>query len=205
MSELSIQWHGWDATCAAWHGPDELDFSLAGSRGLLGRLRQFSGSWTGRLGTPAGGGIPLSLWASVHDLGDTALAALDADGSPGGPLEVLLVAPAQRRPKLRAELAFEFVSYLRFLEGAASSGRELALHEYIEHALAEPADPLRTDALVFSIENRLLEPDVQFLVSQQAERLAMSMIAWMAERDGAEPMDACIRSRARNIDTGVLQ
>ena len=205
MSGLSIQWHGWDATSAAWHGPDELDFRLAGSRGLLGRLRQFSGSWTGRLGTPSWGGVPLSLWASVHDLGDTGLAVLDADGSPGGPLEVVLVAPAQRRPKLRAELAFEFVSYLRFLEGAASSGRELALHEYIEDALAEPFEPARADALVFSIENRPLEPDVQFLVSQQAERLAMSMIAWMAERDGAEPREACIRSRAGNIFTDVLQ
>jgi len=193
MSGLVIEWHGWDSTSGAWHGPDELDFSLAGCRGILGRLRQFSSSWTGRLGVPAAGRMPLSLWASVRDLGDAGLAVLDADGSPGGPLEVVLVAPVQRRPRLRAELAFEFVSYLTFLEGAASSGRELVLHEYIERTLAEPAG---AGALIFSIENRPLEPDVQYLVSEQAERLAMSMIAWMAERDGLDLRDASIRERA---------
>ena len=99
MSGLVIEWHGWDSTSGAWHGPDELDFSLAGCRGILGRLRQFSSSWTGRLGVPAAGRMPLSLWASVRDLGDAGLAVLDADGSPGGPLEVVLVAPVQRRPQ----------------------------------------------------------------------------------------------------------
>jgi hypothetical protein len=114
----------------------------------------------------------------------------------------VLVAPPVRRPKLRAELAFEFASYLRFLEGAQSSGRELALYEYIERVLTEPAGP---NTLVFSIETRPMDPDVQFLISEQAERLVMSMVAWMAEKDAPGRPERATRARAAAIDAGVLQ
>ena len=202
MSDSCIEWHGWDSTSSAWYGPDELSHSLAGCRSILARLRRFSGSWYGRLGAQAPDGLPLSLFASVHDLGDTGLAALDLEGVAGGPLEVVLVAPPVRRPKLRAELAFEFASYLRFLEGAQSSGRELALYEYIERVLTEPAGP---NTLVFSIETRPMDPDVQFLISEQAERLVMSMVAWMAEKDAPGRPERATRARAAGIAAGVLQ
>jgi hypothetical protein len=197
-----IEWHGWDATSSAWHGPDELDFSLAGCRGLLGRLRQSSGSWYGRLRAQSPGGLPFSLWAGVHDLGDSSLATLNVDGATGGPSEVVLVVPAERRSKLREEFAFEFVSYLTFLEGAARSGRELALNEHVEQTLA--AAPL-TNTVVFSVENGILEPDMQLLVSENAERLAMAMIAWMREKDELAQAGVCIPERAAAIEAGVLQ
>jgi hypothetical protein len=41
--------------------------------------------------------------------------------------------------------------------------------------------------LVFSIETRFLEREVQILIAEQVERLAMSMIAWMIEKDAAHP------------------
>ena len=49
-----------------------------------------------------------------------------------------------------------------------------------------------------------MDPEVQYLISEQAERLAMSMIAWMAERDGLD-LECWHPGRARTIDTGVLQ
>ena len=175
-----IQLHGWDARLHAWHGPDELTFKLTGCRRILGKLRQLPGSWYGRLRAEIPGGVPLSFCASIHDLGDAGLASLDLDGSPYGPMEVLLVVPAQRRSKIRPELAFEFVAFLRFLEGPESVGAEMAIHDYIERVLREAGE---RESLIFSIETRSVEPEVRILISQQAERLAMSMIAWMAEKD----------------------
>jgi hypothetical protein len=91
------------------------------------------------------------------------------------------VVPVERRPRIRPELAFEFVSFLRFLEGAQSLGTEMAIHDHIQHALAGPAPPA---TLVFSIETRTVAPDTHLLIAQQTEKLAMSMIQWMAEKDG---------------------
>lgn len=107
-----IQLHGWDARLHAWHGPDELTFKLTGCRRILGKLRQLPGSWYGRLRAEVPGGVPLSFCASIHDLGDAGLASLDLDGSPHGPMEVLLVITAQRRSKIRPDLAFEFAAEL---------------------------------------------------------------------------------------------
>jgi hypothetical protein len=39
--------------------------------------------------------------------------------------------------------------------------------------------------LVFSIETRFLESEVQILIAEQVERLALSMIAWMTEKDAS--------------------
>jgi hypothetical protein len=59
-------------------------------------------------------------------------------------------------------------------------GSEMAIHEYIQRVVGE-AD--RRSTLVFSIETRFVVPESRMSISQQAERLAMSMIAWMAEKD----------------------
>lgn len=176
----SIELHGWDSRAHAWHGPDELTYTLNGCRHILSKLRELPGSWYGRLRARERGGPPLSFCASIHDLGDAGLAVIDMEGSPGGPLEIILVVPAQRRAKVRPDLAFEFVSFLRFLEGPESLGSEMAIHDYIERALHEAANPT---TLIFSVQTRFVLPEAQILISQQADRLAMSMTAWMAEKD----------------------
>ncbi len=182
MSPERIELHGWDAEAQAWHGPDELALTLRGCRALLHKLREAPGSWYGRLRAQAPGEMPLNLCAAVHDLGDAGLAILDIEGSPGGPLEIILVVPAQRRAKIRQDLAFEFVSFLRFLEGAESVGAEIALHDYVERVLRQDGEPA---TLIFTIESPSTPADAHLPLSQQAERLAASMIAWMAAKDGS--------------------
>ena len=186
--------HGWDSRGQEWHGPDELAYTLSGSRQILRKLRPLASSWHGRLHAQMPGHLSLNLCASIHDLGDAGLAVIDLEGSPGGPLEVTLVVPAHRRTRVRKEFAFEFAAFLRFLEGPESSGSELAIHDYIQRVLRE------TDAattLVFSIETRYLEREVQILIAQQVERLAISMIAWMTEKDAAHStrLSGALRTR----------
>jgi hypothetical protein len=182
----AIELHGWDARTQSWHGPDELACNLAPCRHILNQLRTLPGSWYGRLQSRRWSGLTLSFCASIHDLGDAGLAVIDMEGSPGGPLQIILAVPAQRLPEARTDLAFEFVSFVRFLEGHETVGSELAIHDYIQRVLDEAAGP-RT--LVFSIESRHVLPEYHIVLSEQAERLAISMIAWMAEKDAARAQD----------------
>jgi hypothetical protein len=177
-----IELHGWDAATQSWHGPDELAYNLAPCRGILNRLRKLSGSWYGRLRSHQRHELMLNFCASIHDLGDAGLAVIDMEGSPGGPLQIILVVPAQRLPRVRPDLAFEFVSFVRFLEGPETVGSELAIHDYIQNVLARVAEP---KTLVFSLESRYVLPEYHIVLSEQAEKLAMSMIAWTAEKDEA--------------------
>jgi hypothetical protein len=178
--EGRVELHGWDSLARAWHGPTELAFTLRGCGRILSQLREMPGSWYGKLRTEAPEEPPLDFHVSIHDLRDAGLALLDIEGSPGGPLEVILAIPAQRRVRIRPEMAFEFVAFLGFLNGPGNAGSEMAIHDYIQRALGEADEP---STLVFSIETRFAVPESRLLISRQAERLAMSMIAWMAEKD----------------------
>jgi len=182
--EPSIVLHGWDSRGQVWHGPDELAYALSSSREILRKLRPLASSWHGRLHTQLPGRLSIDFYASIHDLGDAGLAIIDLEGSPGGPLEVTLVVPAHRRARVRKDFAFEFAAFLRFLEGPVSSGSELAIHDYIHRVLSETGS---ATTLVFSIETRFLEREVQILIAEQVERLAISMIAWMNEKDASHP------------------
>ncbi len=173
-----IELHGWDSEEQAWHGPDEISFQLAGSRRLLSRLRELHGCWHGKIRAQGPGVPPLTFCAQIYDLGDAGLATLDMEGSPGGPLEIVLVVPAGRRHKLRQELPFEFASFVRFLGGPSPEGWELAVHDHVERALAE-TDPATT--IVFAFETRMVPPEVHILVAGETEKLIMALIAWMAE------------------------
>lgn len=180
----SVALHGWDSRGQVWHGPDELAYRLGGSRGILRQLRPLANSWHGRLHARMPGQLSVDFWASIHDLGDAGLAVIDLEGSPGGPLEVILVVPAHRRACVRKDFAFEFAAFLRFLEGPESSGSELAIHDYIHRVLHETA---AATTLVFSIETCFLEREVQILIAEQVERLAIGMIAWITEKDAWHP------------------
>ena len=181
MSETRlVELHGWDSRAGAWHGPTELTFTLRGCGRILSQLRELPGSWYGKLRTEEPEEPPLGFHVSIHDLSDAGLALLDIEGSPGGPLEVILAIPAQRRTRIRPELAFEFVAFLGFLKGLENPGSEMAIHDYVQRVLGEAGEPRD---LVFSIETRFFVPESRMLISEQAARLAMSMIAWMAEKD----------------------
>lgn len=181
--EPRIELHGWDWRGQVWHGPDELTFALNGSREILRKLRPLASSWHGKLHAQMPGQLSLDFYASIYDLSDAALAILNLEGSPGGPLEITVVIPAHRR--VRKDFAFEFAAFLRFLEGPESSGAELAIHDYIHRVLGE-RDAATT--LVFSIETCFIERELQILIAEQVERLAVSMLAWMTEKDAAHPV-----------------
>ena len=175
-----IELHGWDSRARAWHGPDEISFTLAGSRRLLNRFRELQGCWHGKLRAHGPGAPPLTFCTQVYDLGDAGLATIDMEGSPGGPLEFMLVIPASRRSRIRPDMPFEFASYTRFLEGPESQGSEIAIHDHLERALHE-TDPATT--LVISVETRFVPSEVRVLIADAAERLTMALIAWLEEKD----------------------
>lgn len=180
-SHYRIELHGWDSDALAWYGPDELAFRPDGCRYLVRRLLELPGSWHGMLRSQVPGEPPLAFRASFHDLADAGLGTIDLDGSPGGPLHIVLVVPARRRTRIRPELAFEFASFLRFLDGPEATGTELAIHDHIQRVLEQAAGAA---TLVFSIETRSVLPEVRVHLSQQAEKLIMAMIACMAQKDG---------------------
>ncbi len=175
-----IELHGWDSRNRAWYGPDELAYSLTGCRGLVAKLRELHGCWQGRLLAQAPGSPSLAFCVQLRDLGDVGLATLDLEGSPGGPVEALLIVPAQRRGRIRPELAFEFTSYLRFLDGPVSQGSEIAIHDHLERTLAETPDGV---TIVISVENHFISTEANLLAAEQAERMAMSLVGCMLEKD----------------------
>src|SRR6266567_4983432 len=141
MSETAfrrgIELHGGDPEAFGWHGPDELAFRPAGCRGLIRKLLDLPGSWHGMLRAKVAGEPSLSFRASFHNLADAGLGTIDLDGSPGGPMQIILVVPFPGRTRIRPELAFEFASFVRFLEGPETTGTELAIHDYIQRVLEQ--------------------------------------------------------------------
>ena len=183
-SRPCIALHGWDSRDQMWHGPDELAYTLSGSAQILRKLRPLASSWHGRLHAQMPGQLSLDFCTSIYDLGDAGLATIDLEGSPDGPLEVTLVVPAHRRARVRKDFAVEFAAFLRFLEGPKSSGSELAIHDHIHRVLSETG---AATTLVFSVETTFLEREVQILIAEEVERLAIGMIAWMTEKDATHP------------------
>jgi hypothetical protein len=181
LGKQRIELHGWDAGARAWHGPDELKFSLAGCRHIVQKLQELPGSWYGKLQAKCPGEPSIRFSVSIHDLGDAGLGVVDLDGSPGGPSELILVAPFQRRARLRPELAFEFISYVRFLGGPETSGAELAMYEHVQKVLESATESI---TIVFSVETPHAVPELKLHRAEPAGKLVMSMIASMAEKDG---------------------
>ena len=179
-SGCRIELHGWDSGAFAWYGPDEMAFRPSGCRYLVRKLLELPGSWHGVLRSRVAGEAPLAFRASFHDLVDAGLGTIEMDGSPGGPLQIVLVVPAARRTRVRPELAFEFASFLRFLEGPETIGTELAIHDYVQRVLDQTAG---SATLVFSVETRSIPAEVRLHLSQEAEKLITAMVACMARKD----------------------
>ena len=120
------------------------------------------------------------FFALVHDLSDCAMAVIYCDESKAGPAEIVVVAPSHRRTRLRAEFAFEFLSFARFL-GALSAEAEFEVHEAITAALAD--EPVSTNC-VFSISSGLLSDDLDPIVSRCAEKISVTLCYWLAASVG---------------------
>lgn len=182
-SERRVQMYGWDGRTETWSGPTGLSSPPRGSTRVLEALRVTPGqSWYGPVNCCATGQPPARFFALIHALGDSAVAMIYCHDSRTGPAEILAVVPPERRARLRAEFAFEFVAFARFLEALSESGA-LTVHDLITTAVAE-AGP--EDALVFSLSSGLWASDQDHMLSECVEKIAGSMLQWLAER-GSEP------------------
>jgi hypothetical protein len=126
----------------------------------------------------ATGEIPTRFFSLIHALGDCAVALIYCHDSRTGPLEIVAVIPPKLRARLRSDFAFEFVAFARFL-GALSEGGALTVHDLM--AAAMQAAPF-SEALVFSISTGLWTSDLDYVLSDCVERIALSMLEWVAER-----------------------
>jgi hypothetical protein len=124
----------------------------------------------------------MDFQTTVYDLTDAGLAMVHLDGFPHAPIGVVAVIPAERRPHLRPEFAFGFVSFLSFLGAMASPDSELAINDHLESVL-------RTDTastLIFTMEGSQLDSDTSIVASAYFENLSMAMLQWLC-RKHAEP------------------
>jgi hypothetical protein len=181
-TEAEIHLYGWNDQGGFWHGPTEIAPALNGAGSILRKLRNAPGTFHGKLHCNVRGLPGVDFQTTVYDLMDAGLAMVHLDGDLHAPIGVVAVIPAQRRPHLRPEFAFGFVSFLSFLGAAASPGSELAIHDYLESVL-------RTDtasALVFTVEGSQLDSDTSIVTSAYFENLAIAMLEWLNTKH-AEP------------------
>jgi hypothetical protein len=132
------------------------------------------------------------FFAVVHDLSDCAIATIYCDESKTGPAEILAVVPPDRLPRLRAEFAFEFLAFARFL-GSVGVGAELQVHDGIAAAISDTSD---SDTLVFSVSSGLWPSDLDHLLSQCVEKVAVVLCQWL--RGSSHHPVARTRSKSRS-------
>ena len=198
-----IHLYGWNDQGGFWFGPTEIAPALNGSGSILRKLRNAPGTFHGKLRCSVPGLPGMDFQTTVYDLTDAGLAMVHLDGFPHAPIGVVAVIPAQRRPHLRPEFAFGFVSFLSFLGAMATPDSELAINDYVENVL-------RTDtasALIFTMEGSQLDSETSIVASAYFENLSMAMLQWLctkhaetADRSEAAPaMAVCVAAGSRPI------
>jgi hypothetical protein len=177
--ESRIQLYGWDSRTETWNGPTGLSFSLRASRRLLQALQATPGrSWYGPVNCGSPGETPTRFFSLIHALCDCAVAMIYCNDSRTGPVEIVAVIPPELRARLRPDFAFEFVAFARFL-GALSEGGALTVHDLMAAAIQGTQF---SEALVFSISTGLWTSDLDHVLSGCVEKIALSMLEWVAER-----------------------
>jgi hypothetical protein len=177
--ESRIQLYGWDSRTETWNGPTGLSFSLRASRRLLQVLKAAPGrSWYGPVTCGAPGEAPTRFFSLIHAQCDCAVAMIYCNDSRTGPVEIVAAIPPELRARLRPDFAFEFVAFARFL-GALSEGGALTVHDLMAAAIRESQ---LSEALVFSLSTGLWTSDLDHVLSGCVEKIALSMLEWVAER-----------------------
>jgi hypothetical protein len=173
--------HGFDACNGFWHGPTEIARPQGRPGAILTKLRRSPGNFHGKLTHRVPGAPSLSFHASVYDLRDSGLAVIDFDAFDGGPAAVLSIIPAARRPLLRQDFAFSFVSFWHFRALHVSPDAEMKIHDYMEAALK--AEPGRS--LAFSVESEPGESEASITLAACIEDLSRGVHEWLCTRDAA--------------------
>jgi hypothetical protein len=178
-SQRSVHLYGWDSRTGTWSGPTGLGPEGRASQRLLKTLKAMPGtSWFGSMKCASPGDQPARFFTLVHRLEDCATAMLYCGDSKTGPAEVLAVIPAELRPRLRPEFAFEFLAFASFL-GAISESTAIDVQERIAAAIEESS---AENSLVFSLCTGLWPSDRDPVLSRCIETIAMGLLPWMAER-----------------------
>src|ERR1039457_202049 len=158
-AKRGIQLYGWDSRTGTWSGPTGLGSAGRASKRLLNTLRTMQGrSWFGALKCASPGEPEARFFVVVHDLQDCAVAMVYCGDSKTGPVEVLA-----------------FSSFL----GAVSESAAITVHDRIAAAIEESSP---ADSLVFSLCTGLWPSDLDPVLSQCVETIAMSLLPWLAER-----------------------
>lgn len=175
-AERRIQLYGWDSQGNVWHGPNELSLAGARPQRLETALRSAPGrSWYGPVSCSTPGEPANRFFAVIHCLADCGVAMVYCDESRTGPVELITIIPAELRPILRPDFAFELVAFASFL-GSVGGGANLAISEGITTALAETPP---SDSLVFSICTGLWASDLDYVLSRCVEKIAIAMLDWL--------------------------
>lgn len=183
-ARLDIQLYGWDSRNEVWHGPTEIGSCAAPDRRLLHALRSAasigSKSWYGPVSCCASREPTARFFVLVHDISDAAVVLIYCHESKAGPAEILAVVPANRRPHLRDEFAFEFLAFARLL-GTIGAGAELQVHDAIAAALADQHD---SEDLVFSISSVMWPGELDHALSRCVDKIAVTLCRWLDEPAG---------------------
>ncbi|MFN7996477.1 MAG: hypothetical protein U0Q18_22890 [Bryobacteraceae bacterium] len=184
--QSGVQVYGWDARSRIWSGPTELNNPTGLSQRILKSLREAPcGSWYGPLKCGLSGQPSARLFALAHDLSDSGLGMIYCDETRTGPAGIISVIPSCLRPRLRPDFAFEFVGFARFI-GALSEDSALTVHDLIQAAIAETEPP---DGLAFSLSTETWASDLDHVLSECVEQMALGMMQWISERHaGVHPM-----------------
>jgi hypothetical protein len=174
--------HGWDSTGGFWHGPTEIVATPARAASIQQKLGATSQTFHGKIRCSVPGCPSLDFQTAIYDLTDSGLAIIHSVGAPGRPIGALAVIPAQRRPRIRDEFAFGFVSFLSFLGGLVSPESDLAVHDYVDEALRSAP----SGSLAFGVECEQPCTDASVVLSTYLEKLSIAMLYWLSSKEEAE-------------------
>jgi hypothetical protein len=180
--ELRMLLHGWDSSGGFWHGPTEIDAASKHAAAIAQKLPPSHDSYHGKLRCAVRGCPAMEFQTAVYDLTDSGLAIVHSVAAPRRAVGAVVVIPAQRRPRIREEFAFGFVSFLSFLGGLASPEFDLEIHEYVEEVLRTA--PSRY-SLGFAVESANADHEAGVALSTCLERLSVGMLCWLSSKEEA--------------------
>ena len=177
LGDTDIHIHGWDSAGWFWHDVTSgcpHSMKLQPSRKLRNAPAAFQGRYCRVRGSPV-----VEFRTSAYDLADAGPAIVHQDDASGAPVGALTILPAHRRPRLRKEFAFGFVSHLSFFGGLINPDSELAIHDYVDNLLQTD----QTSTLVFTVETAEACSDAGMVLSEYLEQLAIAILEWLCARD----------------------
>jgi hypothetical protein len=183
---------GWDSG-SHWHGPNELVLKQGLPYRFAEKLRGAGRLFCGKVQPGGFGHANSPFLVTIRDLGHAAIATIDLEDWDCPLVGILAVVPPAKFAQLPPEFAFEFASLVQFFH-VLPPGSEGVLHDGL-HAALEELD--RGIPLVVSICPECLPAELEIPLSDLIERLAVTTLSWMAERDSQQAVAAFTKPESR--------